>query len=146
MDGLAEFLAGQGFVTATIDYRLAPAHPFPAAVRFVKAEAAEFGGDSQRVATLGASAGGALAMMAAYCSDPDAVFGDRGDRSVSPAVAAVANAFGPADFTNRAERAPWYRRLAVDYSGTELDADPASWKLASPRHHLTADADSSRRA
>lgn len=147
MDGMATFLAGQGFIAATIDYRLAPEHPFPAAaadavaaVRYVKANATEFSGDPQRVATLGASAGGNLAMMAAYCRNPDADFGECGDSSVSPEVSAVVSIFGPSDFTVGVDRAPWYlRRLAVDYVGTTYDADPARWKLASPRYHATAD-------
>lgn len=56
----------------SINYRLAPAHRWPAcledvrtAISWVKAHAAEYGGDPGRIALIGHSAGGQLALMAA---------------------------------------------------------------------------------
>ncbi len=64
---IAQPLVDAGFVTVMIDYRLAPAHPFPAALedcaealRWVAANASRFGGDGARVAVAGESAGGNL--------------------------------------------------------------------------------------
>jgi acetyl esterase len=61
-----------GAIVAAIDYRLAPEHRFPAAlddalagIRWLAAHAAEIGGDGERLAVAGDSAGGNLAAVAA---------------------------------------------------------------------------------
>jgi len=72
-DGTCSRLAKQvGAVVASIGYRLAPEHPFPAAVedsfaglRFVAAHAGEWRGDASRLAVMGGSAGGNLAAVMA---------------------------------------------------------------------------------
>lgn len=65
-------VASRGYLCASIDYRLAGQAPFPAAledcncaVRWLRAHAAECGGDPNRVAAWGHSAGGHLAAMVA---------------------------------------------------------------------------------
>jgi alpha-L-fucosidase 2 len=62
-----EPLSRAGFTWFSIDYRLAPKHPFPAAVddvrraiRFVKENAAKYKVDPDRLALIGESAGGHL--------------------------------------------------------------------------------------
>ena len=59
-------------IVAALNYRLAPAHPFPApledcqrAVRYLQHHAEEWGGDSTRIAVAGDSAGGNLALATA---------------------------------------------------------------------------------
>jgi len=90
----AAFLAAAGYVTASIDYRLAPESTWPAAVedskcavRWMRAHAAEIGLDPDRVGVAGGSAGGHLAAMVA--STPGRFEGDGGNDDVSSAVRAA---------------------------------------------------------
>ena len=69
---LNETLAATGMVVASIDFRLAPEHPYPAslvdvnyATRWLKAHARDFNGDPSRLGVRGASSGGHLAMLSA---------------------------------------------------------------------------------
>jgi acetyl esterase len=72
-DPLCRALANaSGALIASIDYRLAPEHPFPAApddaraaLRWLAAHAGELGGDPARLAIAGDSAGGNLASVTA---------------------------------------------------------------------------------
>jgi acetyl esterase/lipase len=65
-------LAAEGFVVASLEYRLAAEAPYPAqlqdtraALRFLRANAAKYGIDPARVGVWGGSAGGHLAALAA---------------------------------------------------------------------------------
>lgn len=93
---IAEGLAEQGFVAFAMNYRLAPAHPFPAAVddvrasvKWVRDHASQFGLDPGRIGALGGSAGGHLAAMLATSGKGPL---DRGSR-----VAASVSWAGPMD-------------------------------------------------
>ena len=78
-DSICRFLApNTGAVVLSIDYRLAPEHPFPAAVedsveafRWACEEAAALGADPRRVAVCGDSAGGDLAAVVSLLTRDD---------------------------------------------------------------------------
>ncbi len=73
-DPLCRCLANRsGAIVVSVDYRLAPEHRYPAAVEdagaaldWVAANAADFGGDPKRLAVAGDSAGGNLAAVASH--------------------------------------------------------------------------------
>ena len=103
---IAKVVASRGMAAFTIDYRLAqadqPQTHWPAqlldaqlAVRYLRAHAAEFGLDPDRIGAMGDSAGGHLAVFlgALHTIEP----GDAAhlDPAESPAVAAVVDQYGP---------------------------------------------------
>ena len=101
-------LASRGFVAASLDYRLTPRFAWPAqiedvkcAVRFLRAHAAEYRIDADRLGVLGDSAGGHLALMAGLTGPGDGFDSDNcGDPRVSSKVQAIVDFFGPADLTS----------------------------------------------
>lgn len=76
------YLAARGVAVAAINYRLAPQHTFPAqrddvlaAVTWLRDNASHLRLDPSRVALLGRSAGGQLALLAAYTAREPAIRG-----------------------------------------------------------------------
>ena len=102
----ARWLAEAGFVSASLTYRLSADSPFPAAIedckcaiRFLRANAAKYGIDPERIGVAGSSAGGHLAELIATASPSAGLEGRGGWQNVSSNVQAVASYFGPSDLT-----------------------------------------------
>ena len=102
----AAFLANEGFVTATLSYRLSDDSPFPAAIedckcaiRFLRANAGHYGIDPDRIGVAGSSAGGHLAELVATADQSARLEGDGGWQNVSSNVQAAASYFGVSDLT-----------------------------------------------
>ena len=105
-DGLIQNLARNGFAAVTVSYRLAPKYQFPAAVhdtkaavRWVRANAAKYGIDPDRIGVTGGSAGGHLAQFLGVTPGVAEFEGDGGNSNVSSHVKCVVNVYGPSDFT-----------------------------------------------
>jgi acetyl esterase/lipase len=92
------WLAGQGYVVFDVQYRLSGRWPAPladvkCAVRWVRANAARYHVDPERIALIGRSAGAHLALMAAYTANdprfPPSCFamGEDVDESIQAVVA-----------------------------------------------------------
>ncbi len=103
---MCKSLAAQGFVAATINYRLAPRYTWPAqlvdaqlAVRWLRAHALQKRLDPSRLCAWGESAGAHLAVFLGvlatiHLGDEASLLADQ-----SPAVSCVVDAFGPVDLT-----------------------------------------------
>jgi len=146
---LAVAYAAQGYVVCNVDYRLAPRHPFPAAVEdacaawaWAVAHVAEHGGDPQRIALAGESAGAnlALAVTLACCTPrPEPYAAPLFDRAVRPAAALLYCGFLQVSDPARYRRAGVSRlaaRVAADaaqsYLGAAADRPGAGQALADP--------------
>jgi acetyl esterase/lipase len=99
------FAANGQYVAASIGYRLsgdaiwpAQIHDCKAAIRWLRAHAAEYGIDPERIGVMGSSAGGHLVAMLGTSGDVEAMEGDLGDADdQSSRVTCVVDLYGPAD-------------------------------------------------
>ncbi len=135
--------AERGYIVATISYRLRDVALFPAAiedtkcaVRWVRANAESFGGDPNRIAIVGGSAGGHLAMMTGYSADDKEFEGSGGNADVSSRVQAVVNLYGPVDVTKSYART---HKTITRYLGKSYEEAPELYKRCSPLTFVTAD-------
>jgi acetyl esterase/lipase len=136
----ASDLVGAGFVVASIDYRLAPANPWPdqiidtkCAVRFLRAHAADLGINPDEIAALGTSAGGQLVSLLGTTGASDQ-WDVGGYLDQSSHVEAVVDEFGPADLT-----ATDWPRGTSRMIRTVFGVDDATLSAASPVTSVTAD-------
>ncbi len=135
--------AQKGYVVATISYRLRDVAPYPAAVedakcavRWVRANAKKLNIDPDRIAAVGGSAGGYLAMMIGYASDVKSFEGKGGNEDVSSRVQAVVNFYGPVDLTTEYAR---NHSLITGFLKKSYDEDQEIYKQASPLTHVSKD-------
>jgi len=103
-------LAKNGFVAVSIDYRLSGVAGFPAqledskcAVRFLRAHAAEYNIDPERIGVMGGSAGGHLAALVAMTAGDASLEGTGGWPEFSSKVSAVADLYGVSDLPGLVE-------------------------------------------
>jgi len=135
--------AEKGYITASLSYRFAQEAKFPAAledvicgVEWLKANGAEYGIDSSNVALVGGSAGGHLALMAAYTIGGPYGSGGCSSNGASPRVNAVVNFYGPTDLTTEYAIS---RDETKYFLGIEYKNDPDRFLMASPVHFVTPD-------
>jgi pectinesterase len=140
------FIAGQlaaaGFATASVEYRPteearfpAAVHDVKAAVRWLRANAARFGLDANRIGAIGGSAGGQLvALVGTSASDPE-LEGDGGNAGVSSRLAAIVAMAPVTDFRHFV-----FQRGGTDgaaFLGPNLTPDDPRLVAASPVTHVT---------
>ena len=146
-----EYLA-QGYALASLNYRLSQHAIFPAqiedckaAVRWLRAHAAEFKLDPERFAAWGPSAGGHLSTMLGTAGNV-AEFEVGGHLNVSSRVQCVVDYFGPTDFLQMdAQRLPegMIHDLAdspeSELVGGAIQENPEKVARANPITYVTAD-------
>lgn len=134
--------AKKGYVTITVSYRLVKTAIFPAAVQdvncavqWIQNHAAAYGIDPERLALIGGSAGGHLAMMAGYAGD-EPMFNKDCQENSTRKVKAIINLYGPTDLTTPYSINTYQ---AKDFIGSTFEENPEYYKLASPKTFITSD-------
>ena len=131
------YLAREHYAVASMDYRHAPEFPFPAAVEdvfqavnFLKANAVALHLDPTRIILIGRSAGGQVALSAAYAGR-------------DPAIRGVAAFYAPADLVRGYEKPSrrWVldsRKVLEDYLGGTPAEKRDLYAAASPINFVNA--------
>lgn len=142
MHSVAQQLAARGYTAASIAYRLAPAHRFPAqledcvdAVRFLRKNATKYKVDPERIAGFGYSAGGHLVSLLGACEDGQAFpFISASAETPSARLQAVVAGGAPCDFTTIGED----QRMLAYWLGDTRKNIPHIYEKASPQAFVSA--------
>jgi acetyl esterase/lipase len=130
-----QYMAERGYTVFAIDYRHAPQHHFPAqlddvrtALSFIQQHAPEYEADPERIALLGRSSGGHLAMLAAY-------------QLSSPPIRAVVSYYGPVNLTKAYNSPPFpdpinSRAVLEKFMGGSPQVLPKQYQIASPINYV----------
>jgi acetyl esterase/lipase len=140
MHGMGEVLARAGYVGFSVDYRLfhdsenrwpAQLDDVQRAVRWIRANAARYKVNGERVGAFGHSAGGQLAALVGMEDTRD-----NSDPALAPyssRVQAVVDVSGPSDFTT--DHDPDGDAFLAAFLGADYSKDPETWRDASPVFH-----------
>jgi pectinesterase len=144
---VAQALANQGFVTASIDYRLSGEAQFPAqiqdckaAVRFLRANAKKYGINADKIGAIGHSAGGHLTALLATSAGVTELEEQGGNQNFSSTIQAAVPMGGQTDFLSQRTRdiSSDEKRGSIwrQFLGGSLENKPDTYRLASPLVHL----------
>jgi acetyl esterase/lipase len=139
---MATFLARTNFVAFAVDYRLAHdrENHWPAqlddvqrAVRWIRANAAKYGIDPERIGAFGHSAGAQLAALLGLEGTRDN--SDPALAKYSSTVQAVVDVSGPTDFTTKRDSDD--EAFLTWFLGGDYAHDGQIWRDASPAFHVS---------
>ncbi len=142
--GRALEFARQGLVGVSINYRLSGVALFPAgvfdckrAIRWVRAHAAKYGIDPERIGVVGGSAGGHLAALLGTSGDDPYLEGHEGYLEQSSRVQAVVDHYGAVDFLRMEDAPGRMRHLTPDspeslWLGRTVTEVPDLARMANP--------------
>ncbi|WP_284639660.1 S-layer homology domain-containing protein [Paenibacillus silviterrae] len=160
LSSISSYVLKRGYIGVSLDYRLTPEAPYPAqiqdvklAIRYLRANSAQYHIDPSRIGVIGSSAGGHLAALLGTTSDllstehimldngntvqvPD-MEGTGGYPDYSTRVQAVVDWFGPADFTT--EFANNYSSVTALLGGKKAFTVPNEARLAMPGTYASPD-------
>jgi acetyl esterase/lipase len=137
---LMSHLAEMGWVCLSIDYRVAPNHPWPqhitdvkTAIAWARANVDKYGGDRNFIAVAGTSAGGHLAALAGLTPNDPEMQTDLPEGS-DTSVDAVVGIYGRYDWEDRStvERARFVDFLERVVVKRKIDRHPEIFRKASP--------------
>lgn len=140
---MAQMIAAKGFVAVTVEYQLSLEAQYPAAVhniksaiRWMRANAEQYGIDTERIAISGCSAGGQLATLVGLTSGVEKFEGEMGNLSQPSNIQAIIDIDGVINFMdplslnlNRKPDSP-----DIQWLGGSFYDKPAIWKDASPAY------------
>ena len=143
-------LAENGYVAASINYALRSAGKFPLnlqdcknGIRYLRTHAGELGIDPSRIAVMGGSAGGHLALMVAYTGDDPSLAPTEPYPGVSDKVSCVVDFYGITDIGSRKKTDPNGNPTEPQGVESEVQAifgsKPEDWKKASPVGYIRKD-------
>jgi len=151
-----EEAAKRGYFAATVSYRLmkfdakqkdtatatptfpAQVHDVKAAVRWLRANAARYHIDPDRIGATGASAGGHLSLMLGLTDADAKLEGDGGNPEQSSRVQAVVNVFGPTEMASAQKKSTLHWLFRLFLNGTPDEA-AETYKAASPLTYVSSD-------
>jgi acetyl esterase/lipase len=151
-----EEAAKRGYVAATVSYRLmkfdakekdsttatpafpAQVHDVKAAVRWLRANAANYHVDPERIGATGASAGGHLSLMLGLTDADAKLEGAGGNLNQSSRVQAVVNVFGPTEMASAQQQSTLHWLFRLFLNGTPAEA-AETYKAASPITYVSSD-------
>jgi len=145
--------AKRGYVAVTVTYRLTEADaegkakfPFPAqvhdvkcAVRWLRANAAKYHVDPERIGATGGSAGGHLSLMLGLTDASARLEGDGGHADQSSRVQAVVNYFGPTDMIDLSRTSPGAKPIVASFLGGAPQDARETYLAASPTTYVSQD-------
>lgn len=140
----AQALAARGYVAATISYRLSGEAQFPAqiqdckaAVRYLRANAENYGIDSENIGALGLSAGGHLTALLATANGVKELEGNGGNADFSSTIQAAVPMGAQTDFlSERTREISKTKEIWQQFLGGSFAQQPETYRQASPLHHL----------
>jgi acetyl esterase/lipase len=138
----------QGFACCCPEYRLAPLHPFPAAVWDMQTLVAhlrqrhqELGIQPDRIVLVGNSAGGHLAAMTAVLTEPLVIDGSTPPDLPKDASVQANAAVALCPITNLVQPESTQYAIAMEFldqfMGCSYAECPERWRLASPLAHVS---------
>jgi acetyl esterase/lipase len=146
LDKTIDTFAGRGYVAVTITYRLTTKARFPAqledckaAVRWLRANAAKYHVNRDRIGVVGLSAGGHLACLLGTTRKADGFEGTGGNPDQTSQVQAVVSFFGPTDFTTKSWSDDLEKELLVPLVGASFAERPDGYKRVSPISYVHKD-------
>lgn len=140
---MAQQLAKKGYVAVAVEYRLSPEAQYPAgiydlkaAIRWMRAHAAEFGLNTDQIAAYGCSSGAQMASFLGTTNGMAEFEGIDGYLEYSSKVQAVLNIDGIVSFAHPEASAEGV--MAGEWLGGSRETHWENWVEASPLEHANA--------
>lgn len=144
---LIQRMAKRGYVAITVEYRLAPKFPFPAAVhdvkaavRWLRANAKKYHANPDKIGVTGGSAGGTLVQLLGVTEGVKELEGDEGNVKTSSKVQAVVNFYGANDFTKSYGKSVDAHIVLPLWLGGDVKQEFRKHVLASPLYWVNPNA------